>query len=149
AGLRRSVTGRSFSAADRGHLHHCLLRAGLSHPHTLLLITALCGLAGAGAVGSAQLRTDEPALLAAAPVAILLVAPRLFGHTELALIAQSTGASAGKLFGARREGLQRVVRFQGSAGCDALWARLTACVRPLNLRSLVLDVNSPDLCEDY
>lgn len=41
--VRRSVTGRAITEADRGHFHHQLvLRFGLSVPQAVLLIYALC-----------------------------------------------------------------------------------------------------------
>jgi len=35
--IRRKLTGRSIYATDRGHLHHCMLRRGLSVPVLLAL----------------------------------------------------------------------------------------------------------------
>jgi UDP-GlcNAc:undecaprenyl-phosphate GlcNAc-1-phosphate transferase len=43
---RRKLVGRSVFATDRGHLHHCLQRRGLSRRAALLVVAAV-GLAGA------------------------------------------------------------------------------------------------------
>ncbi len=45
--LRRKLTGRSIYTTDRGHLHHCLLRRGLSTWRVLLLVLGFCVLTGA------------------------------------------------------------------------------------------------------
>src|SRR5262249_51540535 len=39
--VRRKLTGRSIYCTDRGHLHHCLLRYGMSRPRVLLVVTLL------------------------------------------------------------------------------------------------------------
>jgi UDP-GlcNAc:undecaprenyl-phosphate GlcNAc-1-phosphate transferase len=40
--VRRTASGRSPFAADRGHIHHRLLDFGLSHRSTVLVIYAIC-----------------------------------------------------------------------------------------------------------
>ena len=44
----RTLTGRSLYCTDRGHLHHCLLRRGLSIRVALLVVAALCLVAVVG-----------------------------------------------------------------------------------------------------
>jgi len=39
--IRRTASGGSFFVADRGHIHHNLLRAGLSQRDAMLLLTAV------------------------------------------------------------------------------------------------------------
>ena len=39
--IRRSLAGQPIFEADKAHLHHCLLRMGLSHRNTVLLIYAI------------------------------------------------------------------------------------------------------------
>jgi UDP-GlcNAc:undecaprenyl-phosphate GlcNAc-1-phosphate transferase len=39
--VRRSARGEPFFVADRGHIHHQLLRAGLSHRDAMLMLTAV------------------------------------------------------------------------------------------------------------
>jgi UDP-GlcNAc:undecaprenyl-phosphate GlcNAc-1-phosphate transferase len=40
--MRRAVTGRSPFRSDRGHIHHRLLDAGLSHRQAVLLLYGVC-----------------------------------------------------------------------------------------------------------
>jgi UDP-GlcNAc:undecaprenyl-phosphate GlcNAc-1-phosphate transferase len=39
--IRRSARGEPFFVADRGHIHHQLLRAGLSQRDAMLILTAV------------------------------------------------------------------------------------------------------------
>jgi UDP-GlcNAc:undecaprenyl-phosphate GlcNAc-1-phosphate transferase len=39
--VRRSARGDPFFVADRGHIHHQLLRAGLSQRDAMLILTAV------------------------------------------------------------------------------------------------------------
>ena len=39
--IRRKWNGKPWNAADKNHLHHCLMRLGLSHRQTVLVIYGL------------------------------------------------------------------------------------------------------------
>src|SRR5262249_45160095 len=92
--VRRKLTGRSIYSTDRGHLHHCLLRNGLSRLGVLGLVSSLCLLTVLGVLASIAWNNEALALLsAAAPIAILILT-RLFGHAELMLVLHSCGALA-------------------------------------------------------
>jgi UDP-GlcNAc:undecaprenyl-phosphate/decaprenyl-phosphate GlcNAc-1-phosphate transferase len=47
--IRRLVNKQPLSAADKSHLHHCLLKAGFSHRQTVLLIYAMAAIFGLAA----------------------------------------------------------------------------------------------------
>jgi UDP-GlcNAc:undecaprenyl-phosphate GlcNAc-1-phosphate transferase len=148
--LRRRLTGRSIYSTDRGHLHHCLLRSGLSRRRALAIVASLCLLTVLGVLGSIASQNEALALLSAAAVVAVLVLTRLFGHAEMMLVLKSAGALARSLSGASGEkGHQVEVRLQGSANWCVLWRRLLSCADGLNLRSLVLDVNAPAVQEGY
>jgi UDP-GlcNAc:undecaprenyl-phosphate GlcNAc-1-phosphate transferase len=147
--VRRKLTGRSIYTTDRGHIHHCLLRCGLSRPRILLLVSALCSLTVLGVLGSIAVRNELLAVLSAAAVVVILVATRLFGHAEFMLLVQSLREFAQSLVGSARDGRRLEVRLQGSAGWGELWTRLTGCAERLNLRSIALDVNAPAHHEGY
>jgi UDP-GlcNAc:undecaprenyl-phosphate/decaprenyl-phosphate GlcNAc-1-phosphate transferase len=53
--VRRTARGAPFFEADRGHVHHQLLRQGLSQRDAMLTLTAISGALGIIAVGLAQL----------------------------------------------------------------------------------------------
>jgi UDP-GlcNAc:undecaprenyl-phosphate GlcNAc-1-phosphate transferase len=148
--LRRKLTGRSIYSTDRGHLHHCLLRRGLSQGVALAIVSSLCLLTVLGTLGSIASQNEALALLSAAAVVAILVLTRLFGHAEMMLILASAGALARSLSAAAAgSGHQVEVRLQGSADWRALWRRLLNRADGLNLRSLVLDVNAPAVQEGY
>jgi UDP-GlcNAc:undecaprenyl-phosphate GlcNAc-1-phosphate transferase len=148
--LRRRLTGRSIYSTDRGHLHHCLLRSGLSRRRALAIVALLCLLTVLGVLGSIASQNEALALLSAAAVVAILVLTRLFGHAEMMLVLKSAGALARSLSGASGEkGHQVEVRLQGSANWCVLWRRLLTCADGLNLRSLLLDVNAPAVQEGY
>jgi UDP-GlcNAc:undecaprenyl-phosphate GlcNAc-1-phosphate transferase len=146
---RRKLTGRSIFSTDRGHLHHCLLRGGLSRPRVLMLVAALCCVTVLGALGSIAYRNELLAVMSAVAVVVILVATRLFGHAEFVLLLQSGRDLARSVVGAANGGQQLEVRLQGSARWGDLWVQLTGCAEQLNLRSIALDVNAPAHHEGY
>jgi UDP-GlcNAc:undecaprenyl-phosphate GlcNAc-1-phosphate transferase len=147
--LRRKLTGRSVYTTDRGHLHHCLQRYGLSHHGVLLCVASCCVVAVGGAVVSVALGHDLPALLAAGAVVATLVGMRLFGHAEFVLLGKRLRELALSLVQRPGAPRQREVRLQGSADWAELWANLRARTNRLGLKMLRLNVNVPALHEGY
>ncbi len=147
--LRRKLTGRSVFATDRGHLHHCLLRCGLSTRSILLLVSGLCSLTVLGALGSVAYQDESLAILSALTVVFILLATRLFGCAEVLLLVKSVHDFTGRMIGMHRSGRELEVRLQGSAQWSGVWKRLVASAKRLNLQSISLDVNSPAHHEGY
>jgi UDP-GlcNAc:undecaprenyl-phosphate/decaprenyl-phosphate GlcNAc-1-phosphate transferase len=149
--VRRKLTGRSIYTTDRGHLHHVLLRRGLSNRGVLLLVGGLCIVASAGAFLSLYSNSEAWALLTVLVVVGLLVVSRLFGHAEFLLIKERLLA----VFFAIRHGSeqgrvhQSSVRLQGSVDWDDLWRHVTETAQQLRLQAVCLDVNAPALHEGY
>jgi UDP-GlcNAc:undecaprenyl-phosphate GlcNAc-1-phosphate transferase len=54
--VRRTARGEPFFVADRGHIHHQLLRLGLSQRDAMLLLTAVSAALGLLAVLIGRLR---------------------------------------------------------------------------------------------
>jgi UDP-GlcNAc:undecaprenyl-phosphate/decaprenyl-phosphate GlcNAc-1-phosphate transferase len=149
--LRRKLTGRSLYTSDRAHLHHCLLRSGLSTWGALVLICCFCLLAGFGVLASRAFDNDWIALLTALTVISILITTRLFGHAELMLVKErllSLGVSYFRR-GPENGSRQIAVRLQGTAEWKGLWARLTHHAETRRLLHLRLDVNAPALHEGY
>ena len=148
--VRRKLTGRSLYCTDRGHLHHCLLRRGMSSRVALLLVASLCLVTVAGVLASVAWNNEGLALVSAAAVVGTLVLTRLFGYAELVLLRQRV-ASLAASFLARPGGLPRqaAVRLQGSADWGRLWSHLVECAGRLNLWSVSLNVNAPAIQEGY
>jgi len=149
--LRRKLTGRSLYATDRGHLHHCLLRSGLSTQHVLTWVSMLSLITLVGALASVALNNELLAIFSACTVVGILVATRLFGFAEFVLVKDHLTASAESLLKGRRarkrERLE--VHLQGSADWGRLWRELTACAEAEELTAICLDINAPAIQEVY
>jgi UDP-GlcNAc:undecaprenyl-phosphate GlcNAc-1-phosphate transferase len=149
--LRRTLTGRSIYTTDRGHLHHCLLRSGLSNRRVLALISAFCLITVFGTLASLALKSELLALLSGAVVVALLVVTRLFGHAELSLLRQRVGSLFSSFF-KQPEGKparEIEVRLHGKVDWNELWQQITACGTQLNLGRARLDINAPAINEGY
>jgi UDP-GlcNAc:undecaprenyl-phosphate GlcNAc-1-phosphate transferase len=149
--LRRKLTGRSIYATDRGHLHHCLLRSGLSVRGVLLLVSVICIATGLSVLASQAFNTEWIALITGLAVIAILVVTRLFGYAEVVLVKERLLAFGRVLFTptARGQPRQLVVRLQGTADWKQLWTMLTAAAEQYNLKQLCLDVNAPALHEGF
>ena len=62
--LRRKLTGRSIFSVDRGHLHHSLLRHGLSNTGLVFVVSGLCVVVAAGAILGMVLKNDVVSIFA-------------------------------------------------------------------------------------
>jgi UDP-GlcNAc:undecaprenyl-phosphate/decaprenyl-phosphate GlcNAc-1-phosphate transferase len=149
--LRRKLTGRSIYTTDRGHLHHVLLRRGLSVRHVLLLICFFCLLSALGALASYVFDNELIALFTALGVIALLMPTRLFGHVEALLVKERLVGLGKSLLKPRPHdpARQLTVSLQGTADWSELWGDLTARALELNLRQVRLDVNAPALHENF
>src|SRR5262245_3334695 len=149
--IRRTLTGRSIYTTDRGHLHHCLQRSGLSRRRILVLVSFLCLLTGLSALASLALQRQFLAAVATVAVVGILVVTRLFGHAELLLLKKRLAAIVVRLrYGHEKDRTHAVcVRLQGSADWQELWQTFTETAAQLQLSSMCLDVSVPALHEDY
>jgi UDP-GlcNAc:undecaprenyl-phosphate GlcNAc-1-phosphate transferase len=149
--IRRKLTGRSIYTTDRGHLHHCLLRRGLSNRRVLLWVSCCCLFTGAGALTSLVFRQEVLALLAAAAVIAILIVSQVFGYAEFVLMRKFLLRFVASLLRrhARGRPQQTEVRLQGTADWAELWANLTLWGHRLQLRMIRLNVNAPALHEGY
>jgi UDP-GlcNAc:undecaprenyl-phosphate GlcNAc-1-phosphate transferase len=77
--IRRLATGRSIGEADKDHLHHRLLRLGLSHRNTVLVMWAISAWMGLTAVGVVGLRYRYAILIVAVLAVVLLWGARRLG----------------------------------------------------------------------
>jgi UDP-GlcNAc:undecaprenyl-phosphate GlcNAc-1-phosphate transferase len=84
--VRRRLTGRSFDAADLGHIHHRLLDRGLTKWQVLCVIGAMCLLTGAAATASTLFSNEALAWVTVLTLVALMIRLRLFGHHELSLV---------------------------------------------------------------
>jgi UDP-GlcNAc:undecaprenyl-phosphate GlcNAc-1-phosphate transferase len=149
--VRRRLTGRSICAADRGHLHHCLLARGFSTRRTLAWISVSCFCTAAGALASVAFGDELFALLTAVAVIGVYLVSRLFGFAELMLIKNCVAASMVSLFWPSPNGQahETEIHLQGSADWTVLWSKLTAQASELDMKMIRLDVNAPAVYEGY
>jgi UDP-GlcNAc:undecaprenyl-phosphate/decaprenyl-phosphate GlcNAc-1-phosphate transferase len=143
--VRRKLTGRSIYTTDRGHLHHSLLRYGLSTSGVLLLVAMLSLVTCAGVLASQAFDNEWIAVLTAVSIIAVLVLTRLFGHAEAVLIKNRLLSMLSPFSHVR----QMEVRLQGSVAWKDLWQTLKVLAGELNLEQLLLDVNAPALHEGY
>jgi UDP-GlcNAc:undecaprenyl-phosphate/decaprenyl-phosphate GlcNAc-1-phosphate transferase len=148
---RRVLTGRSIYTTDRGHLHHCLLRRGMSRGSILLLVGGLGLVSAGGAIMSHIFKTDLFALLGALAVVTTLLVTRRFGTAELRLMVERGRAILAAVHHGRTADRSHnlEVHLQGTAGWNEIWLRLTDAADDLRLQTLKLDVNLPAIHEGY
>jgi UDP-GlcNAc:undecaprenyl-phosphate GlcNAc-1-phosphate transferase len=143
--VRRTVTGRSIYTTDRGHLHHCLLRYGLSLPWALVLVAACCLVACVSVLASQAFNNEGIALITAASIVAIFIATRLFGHAELMLVKARVVSMLWRVGGVS----DMEVRLQGTVAWRELWQAIKQHTDAMNLQSILLDVNAPALHESY
>lgn len=145
--IRRKLTGRGLATADRGHLHHVLLRNGWTIRRVLVIVAGFALIASGGALATTALNNDVFALVAVAGVVVSLVATRLFGNAECSLVKSRVVAATRGLRGGRAWEL--AVSLQGSRDWNEVWQEVVECAARLDLHSVCLDVNAPALHENY
>lgn len=152
--LRRKLTGRSIYAVDRAHLHHNLLKSGLSSKGLLLVVSLLCGLTAVGAFISVVMNQEAIALASVALVLGILVLSRVFGYVELKLLSKRTlNFSRSLLAPSGVKGEQQVhehvIQLQGSRSWDIIWQTLTEFAEKHGLCKVCLDLNVPWMQEGF
>jgi UDP-GlcNAc:undecaprenyl-phosphate GlcNAc-1-phosphate transferase len=151
--VRRKLTGRSIFTTDRGHIHHSLITKGISHSKLIVVISLLSGALAIGAFSSIALNNELLALIAVLVVLGCLVTSRLFGHSELRLLANRlTDIGSSLLPFQSRGALQNnkvLSRLQGDRGWEQIWESLVLFADQQNLSRICLDLNVPWLHEGY
>jgi len=72
--LRRKVNGKPIMQADKGHIHHRLMRTGMGQRRTVLCLYGICGIMGVAAVlMSRELYVECLGLLGVAATFVLVV----------------------------------------------------------------------------
>lgn len=152
--LRRKLTGRSIYAVDRAHLHHNLLKSGLSTKGLLMVVSLLSGLTALGAFFSVAMNQEGLAIASALIVIGILVASKVFGYVELILLGKRT-VNFGRSLLVRRgpKGDNQVhehsMQLQGSRSWDIIWQTLTEFAEKHGLCKVCLDLNVPWMQEGF
>jgi UDP-GlcNAc:undecaprenyl-phosphate/decaprenyl-phosphate GlcNAc-1-phosphate transferase len=151
--LRRKLTGRSIFSTDRGHIHHSMLRWGLSNRGLVVAINVACGITAIGAIFSTSMGNPAIAVISVICVLGALVASRAFGHAELQLLSSRTYHFCGSLMpksqSNRAVGSHHAIRFQGNRGWETVWNSLMEFAEKHNLAKVSLDLNVPWLHEGF
>lgn len=151
--LRRKLTGRSVFTVDRGHLHHNLMRRGITNRSLVGVITLLCGITAGGAVLGVIFKADWISLGTMLFALGTLVFTRVFGFAELELLSKrgfhfsKSLISRGKKSG--QSSRQQMVRLQGSRRWDTVWNTLVEFSEKHEIAKLSLDLNVPWLHEGF
>jgi UDP-GlcNAc:undecaprenyl-phosphate GlcNAc-1-phosphate transferase len=87
--VRRLASGRSIGEADKDHLHHRLLRLGLSHRNTVLVMWTISAWLGLSAVAVTEVTLAQALLI----MGMVLIGV-LFGAKKLGLLAVSQPAAS-------------------------------------------------------
>ena len=133
--VRRKLSGRSIYIADRGHLHHRLkANRNLSETRVLLTIGGLCAATATAAVAGVALDQEWIAVAGALAIPAVMVATRLFGFEEVALLSKRTGGVARSLVPRRKlpevnGGRQRHFGLPEDPQWVQLWQRLLDSLR--------------------
>ena len=151
--LRRKLTGRSIFSTDRGHIHHSMLRWGLSNRGLVVTINIACGITAIGAIFSTSMGKPVIAVISVICVLGALVASRAFGHAELQLLGSRTYHFCSSFMPRRKWdsiiGNQHAIRFQGNRGWETVWNSLMEFAEKHELAKVSLDLNVPWLHEGF
>ena len=156
--LRRRLTGRSVYYPDRGHLHHRLIDRGLGGKWLLAVVGGLCLVTAGGAVVSVAAGNEWFALAGVVVTLGVLVFGRLFGHSEVRVLAENSAKLAKSMVRTRsqvREAGPREssVRLRGTKSrgdaWQRLWEDLTRLAAARGLCDARLIVHVPSLDEDF
>jgi UDP-GlcNAc:undecaprenyl-phosphate GlcNAc-1-phosphate transferase len=151
--VRRKLTGRSIYTTDRGHLHHTLLKSGLSHRRMLALVAFLCFVTSSSALLAHRFQSDFITLGAVFIVVGALVWSRLFGHGECKLLfnrLRRFGGSLTKVIVKNPENVdEQTVHLQGSRDWQLVWGAITEFAQQHQLGEVRLDLNIAWLHEGF
>jgi UDP-GlcNAc:undecaprenyl-phosphate GlcNAc-1-phosphate transferase len=151
--LRRKLTGRSIFSGDRGHLHHRLTER-FGSTSAVGIVALGSGACAAATLASITWRNDMVAVISGGAIIVMFVVSRMFGHSELRLVAtrfQSLGRSFFRLNGrqARGQGTQSAVHLQGNCEWAHVWTALKEAALDLPINNLELNLNAPMIQEGF
>ncbi len=151
--IRRVTTGQSVFAADRGHLHHVLLVRGWTVMRTVIFITGLTALTCGAALVSYFSNQDVFALLIVGGVFVTLAVTRVFGHSEVALIASHSKRVVRRLtkraISSSVATQESSIQLQGQRNWQNIWTGLRESMPRFHVVSLSMHLNIPQLQEAF
>lgn len=149
---RRLTTGRSIYSTDRGHLHHLLLRHGLSNKGMVFFVGGLTLITAGGAVLTVVMNDPTFSIIGVATVIVFLVSAKVFGFAEFKLLCTRVLRLARSLvlpIKARKTVQSISVQLQGSKEWDKLWQAIIEFAEKHSFKQIKLDLNLPWLHESF
>jgi UDP-GlcNAc:undecaprenyl-phosphate GlcNAc-1-phosphate transferase len=144
--VRRKLTGRSFDAPDREHIHHRLLDRGLSQWQVLCILAAICLTTGAAATAATIFRKDALAWITSLTLIAVMIRMKIFGYHEFNLLRRAAGDQFASLYRAMQSLIGGAKsREQLAPSGDSLlqaWNTLIDEVRPQGIRRIDLRLAS-------
>ena len=151
--LRRKLTGRSFFAADRGHLHHSLLVRGWSVRQAALFIALICATTCLSAVLSLYMHSELIALATVIGVMIFLIFTRTFGHIEFALVKDRVSHLANSFVRNDTTTVTNLrescIQLQGSREWGKLWSAIVESAETYKLLKIKMTIDMPAIHESF
>lgn len=151
--VRRKLTGRTIYSGDRGHLHHVLLQRGFSPGGVVVGVAVLCAVTAGGALVGVAMKHEICALGSAGALFAILIGTRLFGFSELLLIASRALSFTNSLIQRASRSEMRVhqqtLSLQGSKNWDTLWATVVEFAEARRLIHVKMALNLPWMQENF
>lgn len=149
---RRLTTGRSIYSTDRGHLHHMLMRHGLTNRGMVLFVGGLTMVTAAGAVLTVINRDPSFSIIGVATVAVFLISAKVFGWAEFRLLCSRIFRFSRSFIKSNKpnsEPSSLIVQLQGSKEWHKVWEAITEFGERHNFHKIKLDLNLPWLHESF
>ncbi len=151
--VRRTLTGRSIYATDRGHIHHVLLMHGWNATQAVALIVTLCSITSIGVLASLYYENEWLGVGVALVVLSLLIFSRLFGWVELLLLNSRLLGFGRRLspFAAKTTGDIRhtSMALQGTLKWEEWWGTLAESAAKFHVVKMRLNLSLPRLHEEF
>lgn len=149
---RRIATGRSIYSTDRGHLHHILLRHGLSNRGMVLFVGGLTTITAVGAVLTVILQDSKFSIVGVVVVVVFLVSSKVFGFAEFKLLFSRLFRLIRSFVLPKRQksvAQSMSIQLQGSKEWGKLWKSITDFAEAHDFIRIKLDLNLPWLHESF
>jgi UDP-GlcNAc:undecaprenyl-phosphate GlcNAc-1-phosphate transferase len=150
--IRRKLTGRSIFSGDRAHLHHRLSER-FGSTRAVAIVAVSCGVSAIAAWASIIWRNELVAVVSGAAIILMFVISKMFGHTEVSLLASRIHSAARSFFrlNGRHSGgdTHSTVHLQGNKEWELAWMRFRDAAMDLAVDKIELNVNAPMIQEGF
>ena len=146
APIRRFVRGRPMFQPDKSHLHHRLMRLGLNHRNTVLVLYGATVILGLTALGTVFVKDFNAFLVLALLGAGVYWAIRKIGYLEYLAVDKIGGYlyDMGDLMGVtshRRTFLDRQIEIEEAQDYETLWQHTLSALKLLKIDQAEMRIN--------